>query len=150
MSNIPTTRKKLSGAAYRKEAKERQEKEEEVLKKTKRINDYFQQQSGNIPANEISVIENVEVQNEVAYLAMNTRDDFVNSPTPNLPTSTTNIESNPSDLIIQHEPIAEASKLPEPEGKSATHSGFVSSDPAEWIIKDTTLKFYWPEILIKI
>ncbi|KAL4127199.1 hypothetical protein QTP88_011396 [Uroleucon formosanum] len=71
---------------------------------------------------------------------MNTRDDFVNSPTPNLPTSTTNIESNPSDLIIQHEPIAEASKLPEPEGKSATHSGFVSSDPAEWIIKDTTIE----------
>lgn len=80
---------------------------------------------------------------------MNTSDDFVNSPTPNLPTSTTNIESNPSNYIIQHEPIAEAFKLPEPEGKSATHSGFVSSDPAEWIIKER-LKFYWPEIVIKI
>lgn len=73
MSNIPTTRKKLSGAAYRKEAKERQEKEEEVLKKTRRINDYFQQQSGNIPANEISVIENVEVKNEGSYFFIFTR-----------------------------------------------------------------------------
>lgn len=71
---------------------------------------------------------------------MNTSDDSMNSLTSNLPTSTTNIESNPSDSIIQHEPIAEASKLPEPEGKSATHSGFISSDPAEWIIKDTTIE----------
>jgi len=71
---------------------------------------------------------------------MNTSDNYMNSPTPNLPTSTTNIESNPSESIIQHEPIAEASKLPEPEGKSATHSGYISSNLAEWIIKDTTIE----------
>jgi hypothetical protein len=33
MNNTPNTRKKLSGSQYRKEAKKRQEKEEEVLKK---------------------------------------------------------------------------------------------------------------------
>lgn len=68
---------------------------------------------------------------------MNTNDDSVNNPSP---TSTTYFEKNPSDTIIRQKPIAETSKLPVPEGQKATHSGFVSNDPAEWIIKDTTIE----------
>lgn len=75
MSNIPT-RKKLSGAQYREEVKERQEKEEEVLKKTRKINNYFQKQSGKIPVNDISGIGNVEVQNEGSYFLICTPNYF--------------------------------------------------------------------------
>jgi hypothetical protein len=71
---------------------------------------------------------------------MNTDDDSVNNPSPCPSTSTTNFEKNSSDSTIRQKLIAETSKLPEPEEQSATHSGFVSSDPAEWIIKDTTIE----------
>jgi len=56
MSNPPITRKKLSGSQYRKIPEEREKKEEEVLKKVRRISYYFQKQSVNIPVNEISAI----------------------------------------------------------------------------------------------
>lgn len=71
---------------------------------------------------------------------MNTNDDSVNNPSPSLPTSTTLFGKNLADSIIRQEPIAETSKLPVPKVQNVTHSGFVSNDPAEWIIKDTTIE----------
>lgn len=86
------------------------EEKEEILKKTRST--YFQKQSGNIRANEIPAIGNIEVKNVhifliftpnffqlcfhcldvLVYLAMNTDDDSVNNPSPCSSTSTTNFE----------------------------------------------------------
>lgn len=62
---------------------------------------------------------------------MNTNDDSVNNPSPSLPTSTTHFGKNPADSIIRQEL---------PKVQNVTHSGFVSNDPAEWIIKDTMIE----------